>query len=524
MGSLNRRVGRNAVHCTAHARRSHCRHVHSCTLAGSRVPPERQTDRGRSRRPTIEMMALEIEPQVCQTKAIKSLRLPRCIVHTVEGATSTWVCFCRRGYAEAWAISSQSSHRSRSSRVASSSPFLQILGLGADEVNRRCCGEERHDRPVLAIDVAEQHPTAPTAAMSRNDSALSGRRGGGASELAEKPAPWPAAAAGLCPILRGVSQGCVSEVVCPSVCPSDWEKHETLVVSSCCVTTCDERFILQRRGQDSHRASTQVVCRSVFTSLSRDPKKTCYRSPVVGCCHGFSPVVTRFVSAGQTPSASRTGFYPSLYSHISHRRFVPLVPLAGRIVLVGQSRRVAAVAQCSGLSPTRAPLAKIRRIVPAGQMRRVASVAQCSGLSPIGAACVQIRVFVPPGQTHCAARSSGLSPSSPFDLAWTTTERHRMSGIGPTGSTTAIVPALNASVVGPPKNACRSGTPVFLPERRVARRNTPADVRRGAQSFLVMIPRIRGPPDTLCSHGRLRIATDYVQGAAHARPRSPIGR
>ena len=88
--------------------------------------------------------------------------------------------------------------------------------------------------------------------MSRNDSALSGRRGCVASELAEKPASRPAAAADLRPFLRGVSQGRVSEVVCPSVCPSDWDKHETLVVSRCSATTCDERFKMQRRGQDSN--------------------------------------------------------------------------------------------------------------------------------------------------------------------------------------------------------------------------------------------------------------------------------
>ena len=89
--------------------------------------------------------------------------------------------------------------------------------------------------------------------MSRNESAQRGRRGGGgASELAENPAQRPAVDAGRCPFRRGVSQERISGVICPSVCPSDWDKRETLVVSRCIKTTCDERFRLQRRGQDSN--------------------------------------------------------------------------------------------------------------------------------------------------------------------------------------------------------------------------------------------------------------------------------
>ena len=40
-------------------------------------------------------------------------------------------------------------------------------------------------------------------------------------------------------------------VICPSVCPSDWDKRKTPVTNSCSATTYDERQNEQRRGQDS---------------------------------------------------------------------------------------------------------------------------------------------------------------------------------------------------------------------------------------------------------------------------------
>lgn len=89
--------------------------------------------------------------------------------------------------------------------------------------------------------------------MSRNESAQRGRRGGReVRELAENPAQWPVVDPGHYPFLRGVPQERFSGFVCHSVCPSDWDKRETLVVSCCYATTCDERFRLQRRGQDSN--------------------------------------------------------------------------------------------------------------------------------------------------------------------------------------------------------------------------------------------------------------------------------
>src|SRR5947207_565075 len=40
--------------------------------------------------------------------------------------------------------------------------------------------------------------------------------------------------------------------ICPSVCPSDWDKRKTLVVTNCLAATYDERFKNKRRGQDSN--------------------------------------------------------------------------------------------------------------------------------------------------------------------------------------------------------------------------------------------------------------------------------
>ncbi len=40
--------------------------------------------------------------------------------------------------------------------------------------------------------------------------------------------------------------------VCPSVCPSDWDKRKTLFVSPFTEVTYEERFQAKRRGQDSN--------------------------------------------------------------------------------------------------------------------------------------------------------------------------------------------------------------------------------------------------------------------------------
>jgi hypothetical protein len=41
-------------------------------------------------------------------------------------------------------------------------------------------------------------------------------------------------------------------LVCPSVCPSDWDKRKTLVARDWDATTCGERQKKKRRGQDSN--------------------------------------------------------------------------------------------------------------------------------------------------------------------------------------------------------------------------------------------------------------------------------
>ena len=44
--------------------------------------------------------------------------------------------------------------------------------------------------------------------------------------------------------------------VCPSVCPSYWDKRETPIASCCHLTTCDGRQKPERRGQDSNLRRT----------------------------------------------------------------------------------------------------------------------------------------------------------------------------------------------------------------------------------------------------------------------------
>ncbi len=51
-----------------------------------------------------------------------------------------------------------------------------------------------------------------------------------------------------------MNRSCPSKValVCPSVCPSEWDKRRTLVARDCDATTCGERQKKKRRGQDSN--------------------------------------------------------------------------------------------------------------------------------------------------------------------------------------------------------------------------------------------------------------------------------
>ena len=55
-----------------------------------------------------------------------------------------------------------------------------------------------------------------------------------------------------------LTRPCPSKValVCPSVCPSEWDKRRTLVARDCRATTCGERQKKKRRGQDSNLRKT----------------------------------------------------------------------------------------------------------------------------------------------------------------------------------------------------------------------------------------------------------------------------
>ena len=55
-----------------------------------------------------------------------------------------------------------------------------------------------------------------------------------------------------------MTRSCPSKValVCPSVCPSDWDKRKTLAAKDCGATTCGERQKKKRRGQDSNLRKT----------------------------------------------------------------------------------------------------------------------------------------------------------------------------------------------------------------------------------------------------------------------------
>ena len=44
--------------------------------------------------------------------------------------------------------------------------------------------------------------------------------------------------------------------VCPSVCPSDWDKRKTLFTSAFYKSTYEERLKLERRGQETTEPSS----------------------------------------------------------------------------------------------------------------------------------------------------------------------------------------------------------------------------------------------------------------------------
>jgi hypothetical protein len=63
--------------------------------------------------------------------------------------------------------------------------------------------------------------------------------------------------------------------ICPSVCPSDWDKHKTLFVSPFVKATYEKRFKIERRGQDSldvcllrHSQLQQLLIYQAITTIA----------------------------------------------------------------------------------------------------------------------------------------------------------------------------------------------------------------------------------------------------------------
>ena len=56
--------------------------------------------------------------------------------------------------------------------------------------------------------------------------------------------------------------------VCPSVCPSDWDKRKTLVVKGCLACLYGEGSKTKRRGQDSLNRSYSLLQRFYKNLLS----------------------------------------------------------------------------------------------------------------------------------------------------------------------------------------------------------------------------------------------------------------
>ncbi len=50
-----------------------------------------------------------------------------------------------------------------------------------------------------------------------------------------------------------------ADCVCPSICPSDWDKRNLLVASDFSIRACDERIFKKRRGQDSNLRTSYPV-------------------------------------------------------------------------------------------------------------------------------------------------------------------------------------------------------------------------------------------------------------------------
>ena len=90
--------------------------------------------------------------------------------------------------------------------------------------------------------------------------------------------------------------------VCPSDCPSYWDKRKSPVASRCFTTGCDGRQEPKRRGQESSKASPQVLSRIRFAATTLTAAIICVCAPVLASGRVFSPFVTCFVPLGQTPS------------------------------------------------------------------------------------------------------------------------------------------------------------------------------------------------------------------------------
>ena len=55
--------------------------------------------------------------------------------------------------------------------------------------------------------------------------------------------------------------GAPDPFVCPSVCPSDWDKRNTLAVKDCLANLYGQRSKTKRRGQDTLKPLPSLVAR-----------------------------------------------------------------------------------------------------------------------------------------------------------------------------------------------------------------------------------------------------------------------
>ena len=102
------------------------------------------------------------------------------------------------------------------------------------------------------------------------------------------------------PLLVGLKIG----RVCPSVCPSDWDKQKTLVANNCLAATCDERFKMKRRGQEWPRPILRKFRQHHDFAL----KALLHINLMGSDCYCLLPVVTG--CGGANPGQIRDKFSP----------------------------------------------------------------------------------------------------------------------------------------------------------------------------------------------------------------------